>query len=213
MAHRCTWSPHPHAVFHSVWGDQGELGPQNCPVTREVWPASRSPVTHAEFYVRLELSVLLLPPLCFPAVTFRMNSLHLVQTLKALQLPLPGRSMAQGKGREDRADTAIASLGDTSSAPGLLPKAPSCSARFSGAFTALAVPGQPEASAPASAGTAGLRDGQQPSPGSHHGWVPSEGRHRREQGTWRCKGTAWDGLGSASLAGTQHPASQVQLQG
>lgn len=94
--------------------------------------------------------------------------------------------MAQGKGREDSVDSAaMASPGDTSSAPGLLPRAPSCSARFSGAFTASAVPGQPEAPVPASAGTAGLRDGQQPSPGSHHGWVCSEGRHRREQRTRR----------------------------
>lgn len=68
--------------------------------------------------------MLLLPPLCFPAVTFRMNSLHLVQTLKALEVPLPGRSVAQGKGHEDSGDTAIASLGDTSSAPASCPRLP-----------------------------------------------------------------------------------------
>lgn len=118
--------------------------------------------THMEFDPRPELipSVPLLPSICLPAVTLRMNPFISGKRERLLRGAHPHAChVGASPGARDMRTLRMLSSpawGDTSLATGLLPKAPSCSARFSGAFIAFAVPGQPRASAPASAVTAGL---------------------------------------------------------
>jgi len=129
-----------------------------------------------------------LPPCC----DIWDESLNLGQMWKALEScpppPQPGRSIARA--RDARTVHTLLSLawGDTSSATGLLPRAPSCSARFSGPFIAFAVPGQPEASAAASAVTAGLiRAGCHGEAAAHAGKPPRLG-HPGRAGAERSRG-------------------------